>query len=140
MENFNLSIRQTHNLDEILILNALIFPEDELDVSINTSHWVARDKHSGKPVGFCSVSDIGQGVLFLSRSGLLREYRGRNTQRKFIAIRERYARRHGFECIITYTLKDNYQSFSSLIKKGYELYDPEYDYVGGDVFYFRKKL
>lgn len=140
MGSSDISIRQTNKFDDVVVLNALIMPEDDIDVSSNTFHWIARDKHSGKQVGFCSVTDCGDGVLFLSRCGVLRNYRGRGTQKRFIAIREQFAKRRGFEAVVTYTLKDNYQSMVNLIKSGYEIYSPEYSWVGANVIYYRKKL
>ena len=127
-------------MEDVLILNSLIFPEDDLDVGPNSVHWTARDLCNKEPVGFCSVSDFGHGILFLSRAGLLREYRGRGIQRKFIRVRESFAKRNGYEVIITYTYKDNYQSMASLIKNGYKVYEPEYDYAGPDFIYFMKEI
>lgn len=140
MESSDIFIRQSNNISDVLALNYIIFPEDNLDVEHNTFHWLARNKRNNEPVGFCSVSDFGEGILFLSRAGLLPEYRGRNIQRRFITVREQFARRNGFEEIITYTLRNNYQSMSSLIKSGYHLYTPLYEYVGSDVLYFLKDI
>lgn len=140
MGSSDIYIRKTNKLEDVLILNALIFPEDDLDVGTKSYHWIARDKCAGEPIGFCSVSDFGEGILFLSRSGLLRKYRGRGIQRRFIKLRERFASRNDFEKIITYTLKDNYSSMASLIKSGYKVYNPEYNYVGDNVIYFIKEL
>ena len=140
MENFKLSIRATEDLFSVLNLNSIILPGDDLNVEAHTYHWLASNKYTGEHIGFCSVSDFGHGILFLSRAGLLRPYRGRNIQRRFISIRESFARRNGFTKIITYTIKDNYQSMNSLIKSGYKLYTPEYEYVGDKFFYFIKEL
>jgi len=140
MASCSVYIRATKDLPLVISLNAVILPEDDLNVGHETYHWIATDKRSGEPVGFCSVSDIGHGILFLSRAGLLRSHRGRNIQRRFIKVRESFAKRNGFESIITYTLKDNYQSMSSLIKSGYKLYTPEYNYAGDDFYYFIKEL
>jgi len=140
MVNYNISIREVKNLDPIILLNELIFPEDELDVGHNTFHWLARNKHNNEPIGFCSVSDFGEGILFLSRAGLLPEYRGRNIQRRFIRVREKFAMRNGYQKIITYTLKNNYNSISSLIKSDYHIYTPAYEYVGKEFTYFIKDL
>ena len=140
MGNSNISIRKTKDIFSVIALNNFIMPEDELNVDTNSYHWLASDKRTNQLIGFCSVSDYGQGILFLSRSGLLRSHRGRNIQRRFILIREQFAKRNGFKKIITYTTKDNYQSMNSLIKSGYQFYDPEYKYVGDDFFYFIKDI
>ena len=140
MEDFKLSIRQTRDTFSIIALNAVILPWDDLDVGPNNRNWIATNELTGEHIGFCSVSDYGQGILFLSRSGLLRAYRGRNIQRRFIRVREQFAKRNGFKKIITYTNKENYQSMNSLIKSGYKFYTPEYKYVGETFHYFIKEL
>jgi len=131
-------LRKTNKLDDILILNAIIFPEDDLDVSKKTFHWIAKE--GSMPIGFCSAKDIGYRILYLTRAGVLKEHRGNGIQKRFIKARERFAKRNNFKKIITYTLKDNYQSIASLIKSGYLLYKPEYDYAGPEFVYLIKEL
>jgi hypothetical protein len=57
-----------------------------------------------------------------------------------IKVRERWAKKLGYKTVITYTLNDNYQSFSHLIKLNYEMYVPEYEYADKGCLYFRKEL
>jgi hypothetical protein len=135
-----MNIRITQDIASILFLNDTIFPGEDLDVSSNTYHWIARDGDCGSRVGFCSCTDLGQGILFLSRSGLLREYRGNNTQRRFIRVRESFARKNNFKVIITYTHRHNFSSMNNLIKHGYQHYMPEIDYAGDDFIYFIKHI
>lgn len=134
------SVEQTKDYFAILELNEIIFPEDELEISDKCTYWIARDRDSGEPVGFCGVSNYGSKILFFSRGGILPEYRGRNLFKRFIQVRESFAKRKGFKRIITYTLKDNYPVMSSLIKRGFEIYQPEYDYAGIKFIYLRKIL
>ena len=137
----DVTIRRTDDIEEVLRLNSLLFRKDEeLNVSGNTYHWLCRDKQTGKSVGFCSCTDAGYRNLFLSRAGLLRNYRGFNLQKTFILIRESFARRRGFERVITYTTYDNYQSIANLIKSGYKLYEPEWKYVGPEFLYYIKHI
>lgn len=141
-KNSEITVRRTNDLDLIEDMNSIIFPGEDLETGNNTYHWIARDKQSGKPVGFCSCSYIGHGILFLSRAGLLRKYRGRGLQKKFISLRESFAKKKEpkITSIITYVKKDNYTSLASLIKRGYRIYTPEWHYAGHEFFYVKKSI
>jgi len=137
----NITIRKTQDFFTILSLNEQIFSESEsIDVSNNIFGWIARDGANKKSIGFCTATNIGSGILYLSRSGLLSGYRGRGLQRRFVRIRERFARQNKFQTVITYVHPENHSSFVTLIKMGYEIYDPEYDYVGDEFIYLRKNV
>lgn len=134
----NIKIKRIHDLAEIVNLNQFIFPQDLLDVSANVYGWISYD--SGKPNGFCTCTDIGYGILFLSRAGLLPDYRGGGIHKRFITVRKRFGVTHGYNTMITYVRRDNYSSLANLIKYGFEMYEPEYDYAGKDFIYLRYKL
>ena len=133
------SIRKTEDLAEVVNLNSIIFPQDLLDVSENVSAWIIynADKHA---VGFCTASNLGHGILFLSRAGLLPEHTGNGLHRRSIRHRISYARRYRYSVIITYVRKDNWTSFCNLIREGFKLYEPEYDYAGKDFLYLMYEL
>ena len=120
-------------------LHQKTFPEDEFYEHKGNNYWLVKNE-DGNYCGFCMATDIGSKMLFLSRVGVLKKYRGQGLHKRMIKIREAFAKRKGFNCILTYTTKDNYQSFAHLIKAGYKLYDPEYAYAGLNVFYFLKEL
>lgn len=139
-QSSNISIRKTRDIELIKRMNEIIFPGEPLNVASNTYHWIARDNETGKPIGFCSCSDIGHGTIFLSRAGVLRKYRGRGLQKKFIQIRERFCKYNEKTTIITYVSEDNYPSFVNLIKMNYKIYIPEWQYAGQGFFYFKKSV
>lgn len=134
------NIKKTNDIFLILAMNNTIFPGDDLDVRQGLYCWIANCNTSGKPIGFCTLTDIGHKIGFLSRAGVIRDYRGHNLQRRFIRIRERFAKKLGLEKVITYVHNKNYSSLANLIKCGYIIYEPEYDYAGKEFIYLMKVL
>lgn len=100
--------------------------------------WLAK---TGETIaGFAGLffySDIRVG--FLCECGVLPKYRGYGLQRRFIRARERYVKKKGYRRIITYTSPDNIPSANNLIKCGYKLYEPSYEWGVDNAFYFEKK-
>lgn len=135
-----LVIQKTSDFLTILQLNEEIFPGEDLEVSKRVSAWIARDRNTGKLVGFCTSTDYGGGIFFLSRAGVLPEYQGNGIQRRLITVRELHARRSGVKKLITYVARHNYKSLANLIKSGFLIYDPEYAYVGEKFIYLIKYL
>ena len=131
-------IRRTNNEFLVRALNAEIFPQDDFYEHEGNIFWIV--KKGKEDVGFFQATDCGDGVMFLSRCGLLESARGQGLHKRMIRTRERYARKHGFESIITYTVRDNISSSVNILKCGYSLYIPEYQYVGDEVLYFKKDL
>lgn len=130
-----MKIRQSQDFDTISKLNDQLFQGELLDVSRNIYGWLAYANDDLQPVGFCTATDLGHGILFLSRCGVRRSYRGLRLQRKFIQTRLRFARKKGYKKVITYVQKKNYPSLCNLIKCGFLLYEPEYCYAGDDFLY-----
>ena len=132
--------RVTNNIDLIISLHAIIFPEDEFEINERTISWVLWD--SGKPAGFCMAYPLKYepDSLFLLRAGLLPEYRGRGLHIRLILARVRWARRNGMKNVITYTLKNNPQSYYNLQKCGFKLYEPENYYAGELALYWSLSL
>jgi GNAT superfamily N-acetyltransferase len=119
-------------------MHEVCFPNDEW-VDKDHEHWVAWDED--KPVGFCSLKVIEkEKTVFLSRAGVIPKYQGNNLQRRFLLVREQWTKKRGIKSIITYCTKENYGSLVNLLKSGYRIYDPQYAWVGRDVFYFTKEL
>ena len=132
------SIRQTKNVKLVKKLHDKIFHGVDFPEHIIPTMWIIKDEH-GEPAGFCMTATlIDEGCLFLSRAGVIKKYRGQGLHNRMIKVRERFAKRDELKTILTYTIKENYSSFSHLIKLGYQLYSPEWEYVGNDVFYFKK--
>ena len=132
-------IRKTLHLDQLIILNEYIFPQDPLEVDDRTVGWhVTKDD---KSAGFCTMRLLDDGIAFMDRGGILSEHRGNNLHRRLIKIRERYAKRKGYKTMITYVMADNYASLFTLIRQDYKMYSPEYAYAGvKGVIYLMKEL
>lgn len=119
-------------------LNKEIFPSDDCDLTPNTKFWLLYKERNA--IGFCSVRPISRSILFLSRAGLQWDHRGHGLHRRMIKARIKYARQNNYKCIITYTIYSNTRSARNLIKEGFELYDPEWEYAGKHCLYFKKEL
>ena len=131
-------LRISTDLSTVKKLNKETFPHDECDITSNSKFWLLF--HKGNAVGFCSVRPVSRTILFLSRAGLQWNHRGRGLHRRMIKARIKYARKHNFKTIITYTIYSNTKSARNLIKEGFELYDPEWEYAGLHCLYFKKEL
>lgn len=136
----NYSIRQSDRFDIFYSLHEKIFPGDDYPSNNGLVLWLITERFSNRYVGFCTLNRLSDGIIFFSRAGILKGHRGNNLHNRMIKTRERYARKNGFSHIITYTIKDNPNSFCHLIKHGYKIYEPDYAWVGRDVFYFIKDL
>lgn len=102
--------------------------------------WIAyQDK---EPIGFCGVtpSTYRRNTGYLKRAAVLREHRGHRLQRRFVRVRENYARKHGWEALYTDTVDYNVGSSNNLIACGYKLFEPEPRWNGDHFLYWRKML
>jgi GNAT superfamily N-acetyltransferase len=101
--------------------------------------WLAMD--GGVVAGFCGLRIYREAkCAFLCLSGVSPGYRGLGLQRRMIRVRERLARKCRCERIITYTSPDNYWSANNLIRCGYTLYNPRWEWGVAHAYYFRKFL
>jgi GNAT superfamily N-acetyltransferase len=121
-------------------LHKKLFPSDHYPKDDdNTGYWLIKRK--GRYVGFGVTRLIDSGTtLFLARAGVLKQHQGKGLHKRLLHIRERYGAYKGCKWIITYVSHDNPSSFANLFKKGYESYEPEWDYAGAGFFYFRKAI
>jgi len=133
------SVRQTKKLNLIKALHEKCFPGEAFYEDKKNWYWVVMDR-DGNPVGFGIATDFGDGVLFLSRAGVLPKFRGHGIHKRVIEARIRCARRRSIKSIITYTAKHNAASVNGLIAKGFKSYEPEYKYVGADFNYWILEL
>jgi GNAT superfamily N-acetyltransferase len=106
----------------------------------NTGYWwIAYD--GALPVGFCGLirsrhfSDCG----YLSRSGVIESHRGNGLQKRMIQIRQRKAKKLGWNWLISDT-RDNIPSSNSLISMGFKMYTPSNPWGVSDTLYWRKKI
>lgn len=89
--------------------------------------WIVYD--DDKPVAFAGLTPYPVNkTMFLSRCGVVKQYRGLGLQKKLIKKREKVAKEREYKRIITYTSYDNIQSANNLIKMGYRLYTPKFEW------------
>lgn len=121
----SISIRRTQDFESVVNLNSEIFPGELLDVSASVYAWIGIDSKAGKQVGFCTATNLGYRVLFLSRCGVRRDYRGLSLQRRFINVRLNFAIQNNYRRVITYVHRTNGASLNNLLRCGFKIYEPE---------------
>lgn len=131
------AIRKTNNIPLVEVVHLEILPDDTMPD--NAIYWLVWTE-CYDPVGYCALTIVDAEIVFMSLCGLFPEARGHGLQKRMLTVREKWARRKGYKIVITYTLRSNPHSYENLIKKGYMLFEPEYPWVKGDVYYFRKEL
>lgn len=107
---------------------------------VNVGHWwVALDED--EPVGFAAlvaraqVPDAG----YMVRAGVMPVARGNNLQRRMINARLQYARRLGWNHVVTDTF-DNIHSANNLIACGFRLYNPINPWSFKGALYFKRNF
>lgn len=131
-----ISFKMTKNYSHLNKLHKRAFPGEYVRDFTGDVCWFIY--FNGKLAGFCSIKDLGDDSIFLSRSGVFLSRKG--LHRKSIAHRLRWARRNGFSWAVTYVSIDNFKSMANLVRSGFEIYEPASDYAGKGFLYFRKKL
>ena len=103
--------------------------------------WWWMGYSNKKPVCFSSMKQSSQwcDTVYLSRSGVLPKWRGRGLQKKMIGIREKLAKKLGYNWIVTDTT-DNIPSSNSLISKNYKMFEPSNPWAHKESIYWRKKI
>jgi len=103
----------------------------------NTVWWILYDEKI--PIGTAGLT-IENNEGFLCRVAILPEYRGKGLQKKLIKTRVRKAKKLGLTRVFTYTFLNNPQSCNSLIKTGFKMYRPAYQWAGTDALYWYKLI
>ena len=133
-----LTVRQSRDRELIEELHREIFPKDDMPSWNGNVFWVATcENHYA---GYCSARRIDPWTVFFSMAGVLPGYRGRGIHRRMVDVRLRWARSWRCEYAITYALPGNWSSVASLIRQGFEVYEPKYAWVGDNVVYLRLPL
>jgi GNAT superfamily N-acetyltransferase len=136
-------VRRDEDLELIRRLDADVFPKGVLldDHDLKTSAWWVV-WYKGKAVGYAGAKVLGsQGLVYFVRSGVVPYARGKGMQEALIQARINWARKQPkVTSLITYTLFSNHPSSNNLIKRGFELYTPEDNWVGDDVLYWMLEL
>lgn len=99
--------------------------------------------YNRKPVAFAGIhpSNGYMKTVYLCRVAVSYYYRGMSFQKKLILVREKWARQHRYEWVITDSAPDNPASSNSLINCGYKLWTPARGWaLYRPALYWRKKL
>ena len=101
--------------------------------------WLVYDNDT--PIAFASMvpSFRWDKTGYLNRSGVIESYRGKGLQKKLIKVRESYAKRIGYDFLISDT-RFNPPSANSLIACGFKTYTPKYPWGFATSIYWRKNL
>lgn len=111
-------IRREHDLEWLREVHRLAFPDDVWPGDEN-AFWVAV--RGDELLGFASARPLRRlnCTLELTRCAVVASAHGKGLQRRLLAVRERYARRHAMRTVTTYTTRDNLPSITNLIRAGY---------------------
>jgi GNAT superfamily N-acetyltransferase len=131
---------RTRDRPLILKMEQVCFNDESLDEDDAREHIWFVAFVNGKPAGYAGLKTWDGFTGFLSRAGVLPEFRGLGLQKRLIKSRQRYAKRIGIRWLVTYTAIDSAASQNSLISCGYRPYRPEYPWAGAEWIYFRRKL
>lgn len=133
-------IIKTKDVETIKKLHKKMFPSDFFPEEDHNSHyWIA--KKNNRNVGFSVARILDEGdTMFLARAGVYESHEGNKLHRRMIRTRERFAKRIHCKVIVTYALLFNTLSMVNLLKEGYRIYIPEYNYAGDEFLYFQKKI
>jgi N-acetylglutamate synthase-like GNAT family acetyltransferase len=140
MPNFTVRLAEKSEISTLQQLEKDIFPEDE-KVNFHLGVWWIARNDMGLPVGFCGVATFPKDkFVFFKRAGVLYAYRGKRLHKQLIRVRLAWAKKHGYDQAITYTLLSNPSSGNNLAKAGFKLYRPEYKWAGAYITYWVKWL
>lgn len=138
------TIRQVELDEEVRdIINRMdraCFPVDELCDKSGCAWWLVYDE-SYTVVGFAGVKPSSQwdDAGYLCRAGVMPKHRGQGLQLRMIKVRQRYARRQGWNWLVTDTT-NNIGSANNLIRAGFLLYEPSVPWGPDDALYWKCKL
>lgn len=131
-------IKKSTDLFNFRRLHKRCFPSDEFDFDDNTHFWIVYD--GLKSIGFCALKTLDSEIVFFSRAGVEQKYKNKGLHKEMIKRRVSWAKRNGYKVAITYVKYDNPLSLRNLIKCGFDIYVPEWEYAGEQFIYVRKSL
>ena len=135
-------VRKITTTIELHLMNLQLecLPEDDPIMPVKGSWWWLGCDNK-KAVCFATLKESSQWVdaVYLARSGVLPKWRGNGLQKKTISIREKFAKKLGYNWVVTDTT-DNIPSSNSLISKGYKLFEPSNPWAHDNSLYWRKKI
>lgn len=124
------------DLDRWADAHRLVMPDDDLPAE-HHARWIAVKGEEVAAFASAVLVDDGD-AAFLSRAGVLPDFRGLGLQRAAVRVRERWARTEGARGCITYVMPTNVYSLRSLVLCGYVPYVPQRSWAGRKVLYLRR--
>lgn len=102
--------------------------------------WIAQS--AGRDAGFCAIAPLkhSRECAYLSRAGVMPNYRGKGLQQRMIRLRLRWAKSKGYRYVVTYTEPSNLASSNSLISCGFKLYRPSKPLSAPGMLHWRTKI
>jgi GNAT superfamily N-acetyltransferase len=133
--------RVADSIDTLNWIHRNTFPSDVIPEWARGSWWVTRDADTKRAVAFVGVEPVESWpmAMYLSRVGVVEDYRGKGIQRFLMKKVEQAARSAGFTHIISSTL-ENPPSANNFIKCGYKTYLPESPWGYAGTIYWTKEL
>lgn len=121
---------------DILYLDCSLFLDDKLQLTLEDLEsgkwWVAYS--DGLPCGYAGAYEIDNKSVMLSKAGVTPYFRGNGLQQMLIRKRLQSFPKH--ERFVTYTAGWNLHSANNLIKAGFLMYSPDFEYAGDEVIYW----
>jgi len=126
-------------------MDAICFPDDsriKLNTGDGTRWWITMTKRGRYLAGYAAITPSSQwgDACYLSRAGVLPDFRGYRLQRRLIRIRCAAARRAGYAWAVTDTSDTNVVSSNNLIREGFELFTPSRPWGLRKGLYWKKEL
>lgn len=122
-------------------LDRTVFTKEDAELKTeDTIFWIAL--LGDRPVGYAGLRPLtnGEPYTYFTRAGVLRYARGKGIHRRLIRVRLAWTKRHGYEGAMTYTVDYNLRSANNLIRAGFELFAPSWEWAGEGCLYFFKEL
>lgn len=126
-------------VDQLTTLHKSCFPADEMPDFKKGYWWISYD--GDEAVGFCGLTHVAfwDSAGYLSRCGVVFTHTGKGLQRRFINVRIQKARKVGWSWLISAT-RQNVLSSNNLIRCGFKLYNPNYEWLDGHSLYWIRKI
>jgi len=124
------------NISLIQKMDKICFPDEETPlIGKREYHWwiVYLDK---VPIAYAGAREY-LSFFFLTRVGVLPEYRGNGIQKMLIASRVDFSKSLNIREVITYTSKCNSFSISNLKLIGFEIWKEQILNFGDDFLYWK---
>ncbi len=121
------------------VLQAICPPGDRPAKTNIGAWWIAYD--DGEPIAFAGIRPSLRWIdcMYLCRSGVVPEARGKGLQKRLIRVRAAYARQMSMNWLISDTTC-NPASANSLIACGFRLYEPAQPWGNRHTLYWRKRV